>query len=231
MRILTLLLLLSFAAQGQQQKGTSVGYMETYDSLPVIAFQPSSQAVYDKCKKQAVQVMPAAGEQLVVRTKPGPVRLKKYRNDSKEEFKGYEYPGYLAGVKMHVVTAHHTAEHIGFSDLSLIDSLTGNWYNIVSIGDDAVEIPVPSPRGRYIIYFYNYVYERNSSFIGVLTVNRNAQPLLLLSEKTSAGTKAWGVEDIRWIDDQAFVVKAFITDGEGYERTRRYQYYLARLNR
>ncbi|MGJ1422287.1 hypothetical protein ACR79T_21900 [Sphingobacterium spiritivorum] len=232
MRILILLLLVSLTAQAQK-KEIAVGYADTYDKLPSIKFHKSSKEDYDLCRQALRPVslpLKEVNGHMLVPTKQGTVRLQKYTDSAKGDFRGYEYAGYFPGLKMYVVNSIHVAEHIGFSDRILIDSTSGYQYAIVSVGDDAVEIPVPSPDGNYILYYYNYVYEKNSCFVGILNVSKTTHPAKRLSETMSFQTKDWAVEEIRWKDNRTFMVKASVTANENNQQNVGYLYYTAQLN-
>ncbi|MGJ1269836.1 hypothetical protein ACR78G_21775 [Sphingobacterium spiritivorum] len=233
MRILILLLLVSLTAHAQKKKEIAVGYADTYDKLPSIKFQKSSKEEYDLCRKalrpDSLPLKEVNGYMLVP-VKQETVRLQKYNDSAKGDFRGYEYSGYFPGLKMYVVNSIHVAEHIGFSDRILIDSTSGYQYAIVSVGDDAVEIPVPSPDGNYILYYYNYVYEKNSCFIGILNVDKTTHPAKRLSEKMSFQTKDWAVEEIRWKDNRTFMVKASVAANTNNQQNINHLYYIAHLN-
>ncbi|QQT25022.1 hypothetical protein [Sphingobacterium spiritivorum] len=232
MRILILLLLISLTAQAQKKNEIAVGYADTYDNLPTIKFKKSTKEEYDLCKpaiKPTSLVLKEEKGNMLLPTKQGIVRLQKYTDRAKEDFKGYEYSGYFSGLGMYVVNSIHVAEHIGFSDRILIDSISGYQYAIVSIGDDAVEVPVPSPEENYLLYYYNYIYENNSCFLGILHVNKTAAPEKLLSEKMSFQTKDWAVEEVRWKDDHTIIVKARVVSKENNADKVTYLYYLAEL--
>jgi len=125
---------------------------------------------------------------------------------------------------MYALTDNTTAEHLGFGTLVLIDSLTHFQYGLVSIGDGPVELPVPSAGGKYLIYFYNWPYQDNSCFIGLLKINDSANPEKLLAEKASFETKKWAVESVKWLNDTTFFVKAFTVQPHQRNGMRFYQY-------
>ena len=233
MKAFVLFFLSALGAFAQQPKSVTLGYADTFEKLPKIAFEKITATDYEKYHDEQSLTHPQFKEtktQLLIPTKAGQVKLKKYKADDKAAFKGIAYKGYLPQLKMHVLTSYHTAEHIGFGDLFLIDSLTAYQYAIVSVGDDAVEIPIASPNGRALVYYYNEVYAKNSCFIGVLKVNSTQQPNTLLAEKMSFATKDWAVENIRWIDDRSFVVKTYTTKINGPQRAKDYNYFLAKID-
>lgn len=236
MRLIFIFLLSISVAYGQRGREVAVGYADRYDSLPRIIFERTTIENYEKFQKahQLVHNVPVVDKaMLVVPTGKGKLRLKKYDGSPGQGggFRGWEHAGYFPLLKMHALFSHSVAEHIGFSDLVLIDSITADQYSIVSIGDDAVEVPIPSPDGRYLAYYYNPAYERNSSFIGILGIGKKASSLEgRISELMSFQTKDWAVEDIRWVDSSSFIVKAYIVQIAGQSRTRKYAYYLAKMD-
>lgn len=52
-------------------------------------------------------------------------------------------------LKMYAITDNSTADHLTFSTFVLIDSLTAQEYSIVSIGDGAIETPIPLIHSNY----------------------------------------------------------------------------------
>lgn len=223
----------SLNATAQIKKEITVGYVAIYDQLPKIVFSPSSQAEYDQYLNTTYLSKPklkSSKTHHIITTKGKQFNLKKYKNyGSEESYSGYEYVGYFANLKMYAVTEHTTAEHLGFSTMLLIDSLTAYQYAITSIGDAAVEFPTPSKTGKYLLYFYNWPYNDNSTFIGVLKINNRKNLQKLFVEKASFTTKDWAVESIKWIDDQTFLVKAFTVQKYNRQGNRTYQYLKASL--
>lgn len=235
MRQIIIFLLSIGAAYGQGSREITVGYADRYDSLPKIRFDAASKESFDRLPKQSqlIHKAPAMDKgMLAVPAGKGRLSLKKYDGSpgQGDGFRGWEYAGYFPLLKMHALLSHNVSEHIGFSDLVLIDSITADRYSIVSIGDDAVEVPIPSPGGRFLAYYYNPIYERNSSFIGILAVDaKDSRTKGPISELMSFQTKDWSVEEIRWAGSSSFIVKAYTVEIAGDTRTRKYAYYLAGL--
>lgn len=234
MKILYLLLLISCSCYAQNSNMATIGYANQFDLLPKLNFEKSTQAKYDSIPATNMLTQPKLfgdASHFSIQTKKGMLNLKKYNEkvNSTEGFKGYQYAGYYPTLQMHALFSHHTAEHIGFSDLILVDDLSAKKYAIASVGDDAVQLPIPSPKQQYLVYFYNWMYQKNSSFIGVLKIGSRNQPQTLLVEKASYETKKWAVEGIKWVNDRAFIVKAFTTEKNGTVQVKRYDYYLAQL--
>lgn len=218
----------NFSSFAQIKKGVVVGYLETYEKLPKLSFATSSFEEYDQCPVIAHRIKPklkASKTHHIIPTKGKQFRFRKYKDyGGNDGFSGYDFLGFYPQLKMYVITENSTAEHLGFSSLELIDSLTSYQYHLVSIGDGAVEAPVPSLQGKYLVYFYNWPYEDNSCFIGLLKVNQRSKPDIMLVEKASFDTKKWAVESIKWLDDKTFYVKAFTVKPHQRQGSRFYQY-------
>jgi hypothetical protein len=232
-QLIIALVFLSTNLFAQNKKEITVGYFERYDKLPKLKFAPSSLAAYDKCQpaKQLISIkLKASKTHHIIQTKGKQFNLKKYKDYGGEEgHSGYDFLGYYPKLKLFAVIENATAEHLGFGNLVLIDSLTSRQYAINSIGDGAVETPIPSPKGNYLIYFYNWPYEDNSCFIGLLKVNDRKNPVKMLVEKASFDTKHWAVENIKWMDDRTFLVKAFTVKPYKRNDERVYQYLKAKI--
>lgn len=215
----------------QTKKEITVGYIETYEKLPKIVFTSSSLAEYDKYLNTKYIVKPklkTSKTHHIINSKGKQFNLKKYKGYGGEEsYSGYVFLGYYPKLKMFALTENSTAEHLGFGNLVLIDSLTSYQYAIVSIGDGAVETPIPSPKGKYLIYYYNWPYEDNSCFIGLMKIGNRKKPQKVLTEEAGFDTKKWVVENIKWIDDKTFLIKAFTIKPYKRQGDRFYQYFKA----
>lgn len=228
------LFLASLSVFSQQKNEVSIGYIDTYEKLPKISFQKTTAAEYEQYKPGKTPVKLKLKEtkssfQIIAKGKP--YWLKKYNpQGSADGFRGFEFFGYFPKLKMYVLTSNATSEHIGFSDLILLDSLSNYNYSIVSVGDAAVEIPVPSVNSKYLLYFYNEVYNANNCTIAILKVNDRKAPSKLLTEYQYFKTDKWNVDQVKWIDDQSFLVKALVYKMENSQRSKRFEYYKAQLN-
>lgn len=236
MRLIFLFFFSIALAYGQSDKETAVGYADRYDSLPQVRFQIAEKRLYEQAPPAPKMIFTNAyveQDTLIVPTAKGLLSLKSY-DDSPEQgdgFRGWQYMGYYPELHMHALVSHDVSENLGFSDMVLLDSTTSDQYGIVPIGDTAVELPIPSPDGRHLVYFYNLAYDRNSCFIGLLDRrDGNDDSQRRISEKASFQTKDWAVEDIRWMDNTAFIVKAYTVIGQGALKSKQYAYYLAKLD-
>ncbi|GAA0884921.1 hypothetical protein GCM10009120_35190 [Sphingobacterium siyangense subsp. cladoniae] len=213
----------------------TVGYGDRYDILPKLVFNTATIEDYHKAfsSNHIVNKTPAVERKnLVIPTGKGKLKFKKYSfsADQGDGFRGWEYKGYLPQLKMHILVSDHVSESLGFSDLVLIDSTNGSQHTIASIGDAAVEIPIPSPNGYFLAYYYNQVYTSNSCFIGVLAVRKGKAPFRIkLSEYNSFETDNWAVEDIRWVDNTTIIIKAYTLKKIDNENSKQFAYYTARL--
>ncbi|RQO69506.1 hypothetical protein DBR43_15630 [Pedobacter sp. KBW06] len=232
--LLILLLFASFASFSQERNKVSIGYIETYEKLPEIRLQKTSAAEYEQHKpgKTLVKLkLKETKSQFQIRAKGKQYWFKKYDPQaSGDGFKGFGFFGYFPKLKMYVLSSNATSEHLGFSDLILLDSLSNYRYTIVSIGDAAVETPVPSVNSRYLLYFYNEVYNVNNCTIAILKVNDRKVPSKLLTEYQYFKTDKWSVDQVRWIDDHSFLIKALVSRKENSQRSEHFEYYKAQLN-
>jgi hypothetical protein len=232
--LLIVLFLASLSVFSQKKNEVSIGYIDSYEKLPKISFQKTSAAEYEQYKPGKTLVKLKLKEtkssfQIIAKGKP--YWFKKYNpQGSGDGFRGFEFSGYFPKLKMYVLTSNATSEHIGFSDLILLDSLSNYNYSIVSIGDAAVETPVPSVNSKYLLYFYNEVYNANNCTIAILKVNDRKAPSKLLTEYQYFKTDKWAVDQIKWIDDQSFLIKALVSKIENSQRSKHFEYYRAKLD-
>lgn len=219
------------SAKAQLKKSIAVGYVENYEKQPKIKFTKSSKAEYEQCKKSSEPVKLKIKESkadFTLSTKVKPFKLKKTNNEA-NDFNGYEYIGYYRKLKMYAFTENSMADNLGFGTFALLDSVNANYYNIISIGDGAIETPIPSPNGKYLVYYYNRLYDGDSSFIGLLEVNRNGKPSQVFKEKQNYDTERFAVEGIRWLNDKTLIVKAYHTVKKDGKRETIIQYYKANI--
>lgn len=236
MRLIFLFFFSIGLAYGQSGRELAVGYADRYDSLPAIRVEIAEKQRYERATPAPKMIFTHVAikkNTLLVSTGDGIITLKKYNDSSGQDdgFRGWQYMGYFPRLQMHALVSHSVSEHLGFSDMVLLDSATSDQYGIVSIGDAAVALPIHSPDGRFLAYYYNHVYEHNSCFIGLLEIRDGMIGAhARISEKASFQTKDWAVEDIRWIDNTSFIVKTYVLKGRGVMEEKQYTYYLARLN-
>ncbi|MFD2287093.1 hypothetical protein GJU39_10620 [Pedobacter petrophilus] len=218
-------------ASAQQAKSTSIGYVDNYANLPKIKFEQSNETEYNRYKKVSNLVKAKVEENkthFTLPTKFKKIKLKK-TNQEQNDFDGYEYLGYYQRLKMYAFTENSSAENLTFSSFGLLDSLTAHYYSIISIGDGAVENPIPSVNSKYLVYYYNLAYKANSCFIGLLKVNIEGKPEQRLKEKMSFETDNFAVEEIKWVNDQCFMVKTYQTNKVGDQRVKTFTYYKANV--
>ncbi|MGE8290065.1 MAG: hypothetical protein ACN6ON_00235 [Sphingobacterium sp.] len=235
MKLIFIILFSISLVYGQSNKNLTVGYGDRYDSLPKLNFNAATGENYENAfsANSIVNINPAVEKKnLVIPTGKGKLKFKKYDSSpgQGDGFRGWEYNGYFPKLKMHILVSHHVGESLGFSDLVLLDSIEGSQLVIASVGDGAVEIPIPSPDGGFLAYYYNEVYAPNSCFIGILEVRKGSPFRISLSEYRSFQTEKWAVENIRWIDQNTIIVKAYTLKKVGNERSKLFTYYIAKLN-
>ncbi|TDQ08302.1 hypothetical protein ATK78_2811 [Pedobacter metabolipauper] len=231
MRIIAILvsMLLSLSGSAQLSKSTNVGYVESFAKLPKIKFEQTDEAQYNQCKTANDLVMLSIKDsktEFTLYTKSKEIRLKK-TNQDQNDFNGYEYLGYYSKLKMYAIIESTMLDNLSFGSFNLLDSLTANYYSIVSIGDGAVETPIPSPNSKYLIYYNNQLTNGGSCFIGLLQVNRSGKASQLFKEKLSFESNKFVVEDIRWLNDQTFIVKTSGTTMKDDTRVKGISYFKA----
>ncbi|MEJ5090409.1 hypothetical protein D3C87_1124440 [compost metagenome] len=223
-----ILLLIVIDLKGQLINNNDIGYIEDYQKLPRINFVKSDAVEYEQCKSLNQFIIPKIKQSktnFILQTNTGQIKFKKTLPD-KKDFNGYEFLGYYPQLNMYAITENIMSDELSFGSLALIDSLTGNSYTIVSIGDGAVETPIISPKANYLIYYYNWLYDGNSCFIGLLKMNKNH----ILEEYQSFESKNFTIEGIRWLDNDTFIVKTLQSVYIDGVHLKEINYYRASLN-
>ncbi|MFC3563252.1 hypothetical protein [Pedobacter jamesrossensis] len=214
-------------ANAQNADKTSVGYLGNYENLPKIKFVQSNEAEYNQYKTVSEPITLKIKENkfnFTLPTKAKKVKFKK-TNQEQNDFEGYDYLGYYPKLKMFAVTENSSSENLTFSSFGLVDSLTGHYYSVISIGDGAIEPPIPSLNSKYLVYYYNLAYKANSCFIGLLKVNIDDKPVDHFKETMSFETDRLAVEDIKWIDDKNFIVKTYIKEMKNDSMVKIFSYF------
>lgn len=212
-------------------KTITLGYHDTYEKLPQLVFDSISEAEFNRLKvrKQLMKFKPRQkGNTFFIQTALRKHSFKTYQDYGEpENWSGFELKGYYPGMKLFALTENSTAEHLGFGELFLLDSITDYRYIISSFGDGSVETPIPSINGKFLVYYYNGVYENGVADIGILRVNDKTKPDSYLKEHAFYHASDFGVEEIRWKSDHTFYVKAFheVRDEATGEWVRTYGYY------
>ena len=236
MKIALIILFSLSLVYGQSKQDVTVGYGDRYDSLPKLKFYIATADDYNEAfsnSSTSNRTFTFEKKNLVVPTGKGNLKFKKYDSSlgQGDGFRGWEYKGYLPQLKTHILISNHVAESLGFSDLVLLDSIDGSQYTIASVGDGAVEIPIPSPDGHFLAYYYNQVYAPNSCFIGILTVRKGQTPLRInLAEHSSFETDDWAVENIRWVDGTTIIIEAYKFKKVGNENSKQFMYYSTQIS-
>lgn len=228
--LLFILMGLSIPAVAQLGKSNDVGYIAKFAKLPKIKLAQSSATEYNLCKTANGPVkikIQQSDTHFVLPAKNRKISLKK-TNQEQNDFNGYEYLGYYPALKLYAITENSMSDNLGFGTLGLVDSLNASYYTIISIGDGAVGAPILAPDARYLIYYYNRLYDGDSCFIGLLQVNRKGKASQLLSEKISFDTDSFAVEGIRWLNGKTFIIKAYRTNRSDNKPGKIFSYYKAK---
>lgn len=212
-------------------KRVLVGYYENYENLPQLVFDSVSESEFNKLRaaKFLQKLKPEQkGNEFYVKTAFRKYTFKKYKDYGEpKNWYGYELVGFYPKLKLYALTENSTAEHMGFGELFLLDSITDYQYTIVSIGDGSVETPIPSPNNKYFVYYYNGVYDHQDSDIRILKINDQSDPSHYLSEYASFNSTEFAVEQIIWKSDHCFYVKGYqeIYDESSGQWIREFSYY------
>ena len=188
----------------------TLGYADTYEKLPKLKFQSISANEFNTLKpvNSFRKTQPSEKDSLLyIVTNQKRITLKKYNpNKFTEGDNGYTYIGANSSHHLFALTQYSLNEGFTFSHLVFIDSLTNYRYNLISFGDGGDMMPVTSSSGKYIIYYYNLIFD-NLSNIGVLKLNKDGKPEKYLSEYASGNYPGMKIEEIVWKSDLEFFVK------------------------
>lgn len=206
-----------------------IGYAEKYEKLPKLTFETISEGEFLSLHPtEPMQTFKPVqnGNFFYIQTALKKHKFKKYKDyGGTESWSGFEFLGYYSTSKLFAIRENSTSESLGFGQLFLLDSLNDYEYNIISFGDGAVELPIPSTNDKYFVYFYNSVYEHKNSDIGVLKINDKSNPKTYLKEYASYKSVDFAIEKIVWKTDNSFFVKGYEEIYENEKWIKKYKYY------
>ena len=125
-----------------------------------------------------------------------------------------------------------TADHMGFSEMELLDTSNDFQYKIISLGDSSVSVPELSPNSKLMVYFQNPEYESGTLSIVILKINDKIDPTKFLTEYKSYFSEIGdSIEEIKWKSNSIIYIKTFKSDGfDQYgKELRNYFYYKAEI--
>lgn len=219
----------SLPGEKGKQKQVVLGYSEQFEKLPKLVFDTISESEFNQLqtKKYLTQLKPEQrGNYFFVQTAAQKHRFKKYADYGGEaSWSGNELMGYYPALKLYALTENSTSENLGFGELFLLDSLTDYQYTIVSFGDGSVQLPIPSVQNKYLVYYYNAMYDHKDADIGILKINSKGQPEKYLTEYASYHSTDFAVEKIVWKSDHCFYVKGYEEVYENEKWVKKYKYY------
>lgn len=207
----------------------NIGYNDNFKTLPALVFDTISETEFNTLKTGSwfSKINPEKeGDHFFVQTSLARHQFKTYKNyGGDDSWNGNELVGYYPKLKLYAITEQSTAEGFGFGQLSLLDSLTDYTYNIMSFGDGSVELPIPSVGNKYLVYYYNWIYDHKNSEIGVLKINDRKHPQRFLTEHASYSSTDFAIEEILWKTDNCFYIKGYEEVYEHEQWVKKYKYY------
>ncbi|WP_158976917.1 SH3 domain-containing protein [Cellulophaga sp. L1A9] len=215
----------------------SIGHIDKYNNLPKLEFEEITEDEFNKTfsiKPVEIKKIEKNDSHFTIKTKNQSFTFKIYK-DYKENggWSGSEYKGYYPEFGFYAVQNNFTSDYLGFGQLILIDSITDNIYDIISIGDGAVEKPISSPKNDYLIYYYNFIYGGDEScFIGLIKINEQKReiPKMYLTEYKSFNSKKWKIEEIKWSDNYTCIIKGYTKTYENEKWVKHFKYYETKIN-
>ncbi|MDQ6531046.1 hypothetical protein [Flavobacterium sp. LHD-85] len=213
-----------------------IGYQEKLDNLPHFRLDSISEAEYSRfpSNKSFKEVNVESDKDFFyIQGAIKKFKFKKYRDYKGEEsWSGFEFMGYCGSLSLVAVRESSTADHLGFSELQLLDTSNDFQYKIISLGDSSVSVPELSPDGKLMVYFQNPEYELGTLSIVVLKVNGKTDPTGFLTEyKSSFSEGKDSIEEIKWLNDNTFYIKTSQSAGfnESGQELKYYSYYKAEI--
>ncbi|MCS3869686.1 hypothetical protein J3D55_002602 [Chryseobacterium ginsenosidimutans] len=200
-----------------------VGYQDKFEILPPLEFSEITKDEYDNLKSTSNSItnspLPIKDNNYLLEINNKILKLKTEENVAKEGENKYEYLGFYPTLNIYAFSANSSRDNLGFSELELINKFDFSAYRIISVGDDKVEKPIISPQTKYLVYRYNYVYETNKSFLGVLKINDDKT----FTEHRSFSSNNFNIAETIWLGDDYVGIKTT------YDKGKTYKYHKANL--
>ncbi|KPH14199.1 hypothetical protein AMQ68_01345 [Chryseobacterium sp. ERMR1:04] len=201
-------------------KNIEVGFSDKYDSLPKLSIQEINESEFNKLKNSENLLINNSVERkdgfFYIKTNNKILQLKEGNEKNNVRKDGdiwYEYLGFYPSLDMYTITGNSVSESLGFSDFELINKSNGKVYTIISPGDDKVENPIPSPKSKYVAYYYNQMYTDNNSFLGILKIDAAKN----ISEYRSFISEDIKIYQIAWSGDDIILIKASSDNGKSFK--------------
>ncbi|NML57080.1 hypothetical protein [Chryseobacterium cheonjiense] len=204
-------------------KHFQVGLEEKFEALPLLDFTEIAKNEYENLRSTAHPItnspLQSKNGNYIVELNDKILQLKKLTSTIKEGETQYDYLGFYPSLDMYAFSANSIGDNLGFSEFNLINATNSSVYSIVSPGDDKVENPVISPDTKYLAYAYNYMYDKNKSFLGILKINNNQT----FTEYRSFSSDNFNIKEVVWFGDDYIGIK--VTDDD----SKTFKYYKANL--
>lgn len=211
-----------------------VGAWQTFESLPKLRFARSTEQEFLQAQAAPISALPQLEQTDSVFYLPTAFDKKmylKYQNSfTNSGWNGTIYKRYYADIQFYgIETWTSSSEGLSFGTLVLIDSLTSHTYSLASVGDGPIETPSFSPNKRFMAYYYNFEYELNECFIGIVALNADArfEAKDFMIEIGSLSTTKLAVEALKWKNDSVLLLKAF--QKADFSRDKTFSYYKMNL--
>ncbi|WP_249475080.1 hypothetical protein [Luteimonas galliterrae] len=202
-------------------KQIDLGFFASYEKLPKITFAEISKAEFDRYKSVYRPKLDPQPSRITITETTFTIdtnlaKLTFYRENQdlldRHHACWMVYKGYYPELKTHALVDASEAEGLNFGTYMLVDSDTNTAYSLASMeADGAVETPLVSPGNGYLAYYQNSPY-KPGTFIGLIRITgdpkRFREYASFSSREYKDSDRFNSVEDLVWIDDDAFAVKA-----------------------
>ncbi len=215
--------------EDDKDKTIEIGDIETYQKLPKLAFTSISENEFNKIKANEFidNYKPKEkGNYLYINIENKTHQFKKYQNSANDNgWNGFVFLGFYPKLNLFALTDNTSTEGLGFGTLFFIDKTNDFQYKIISFGDGSVELPIPSPNNKFMVYYYNGLYQHKNCDIGLLKINDKSNPKKYFSEYSYYQSNDFAVEKIVWKSDNCFYVKGYEEIYENENWVKKYKFY------
>ncbi|WP_264550605.1 hypothetical protein [Flavobacterium sp. N2038] len=220
----------------KDSKIVEIGYYEKLQNLPNFRLDSIKETEYNRIpltESFKIAKIEEHNDFLYIQGANQKFEFRKYKDYKGElSWSGYKYFGNCASLDLVALQELSTADHMGFSEMQLLDLSNNYLFKIISLGDSSVSVPELSPDGKYMVYFQNPEYESKDLTIVILKVNDKNDPPGFLTEYKSCFAKSDNsIEEIKWKNNTEIYIKASKSigfDSNGKE-LKDYFYYKAEI--
>jgi hypothetical protein len=189
-----------------------LGWQDIYDKLPILEFEDIPKSTFITYKKNYHTKLNTDSSKVVYADSTFTIQTAKAKIKyqtlikTKEKRSGHYtyYKGFIDDLKLYVLEGYSVGAEFTLGDSWLIDSATNICYEFVGHSDYPFEPPIFSPNNQYMVTYIKNLFTPEECFLGIIKITKEENTF---KYKEFASTKTGLIEDLVWINNNAFALK------------------------